>query len=375
MAMKLKMVKPKSGGGFTEKFRLTELKHIIRVFPFVHNGEANLAALDFVHFGGTGEAPVPCLGQGCPACLAANKAGNKRGKKVTRYPMLIVDVDGDKTKLVRFDAPQSVYKAIYGLISEGDADDYLGNNGMDFLIKTNPKSEPSNRYTVMPRVKGSEVLEIPDSEIDLIAEVEADRESNGIGTTDATDDTPADDADGDAGGDTPDVEDAADDADAPADDDATDDADDKEEAKPAAKTVASVKCVACNGKGKNSKGGVCDSCRGKGKIATTPAAKPAAKPAPKAPAKKEEDEAVDDPWADTDDDAEDAAAEEPAADEPAAEDDDDGADDIKAKDKVLFSQGGKKIKGVFTGKFRQGKMVIEANGQLWTIDSDKVSKA
>ena len=341
--MTLKMLKPRQGGGFTEKFRLTQPKHVIRVYPFKHGEEDNLAALDFMHFGGPGEPPSPCLGSGCPICLQANKTANKRLRKVTRYPMLVVDIESDTSKLIRFDAPASVYKQIYSILEEGSAEDYLGDSGMDFIIKTNAGSQPSDRYNVTLRVKGSAVLEIGDATIDLIEEVEHDRE--------------------------------------PIADEET-----VEEEEGVVETEV-VTCPACKGKGKNSKGGKCVPCQGSGKIEVDPTTDDSTgtdePETPKTPSGKtppvkgkKGTSAPVDLWADDDTEGEGTTGEGDATEEPAPEEENplDSESDIMAKDKVMFTQGGKNIKGTFTGKFRQNKMVIEANGQLWTIEPEKVTK-
>jgi len=327
---KLNMMKPKAGGGFTEKFRLTEKKHLLRIYPFMHDGEQHLAALNFIHFTAQGEAPIQCLGTGCPVCLEAQKTGNKRLKKVTRYPMLVVNVEaeGEDKKVVLFDAPASIYKQMYSILEGVDTDDYLGDEGMDFMIKTNAGSQPSDRYNVMIRVKGSESLEFGEPKIDVVEEVEADREP--VATDD--DDEPADE----------------------------------------------FTCKACEDTGVNSKSEPCPICSGKAdEEEDEEEEKPAKK---KAEPKEEKDE---DPWADEEDENEGeeddkGADEEDIQDVQDGDEEDDGKedeDDISKGDKVVFKNKGKNLKGKFTGKFRKGKMVIEANGQLWTVDSEKVTKA
>lgn len=185
MPMTLVAPTPRSGGGFTDSFRITQSKHMIRVFPFKHDEKDHLAAVSVIHF--IDNVPQTCTGPNCPYCAESKaiqkEAKEKGGKRpdnrmrpVTRYPMAVVDVESDPTKILRFDAPTTVYKAIYNQIKDEDPADYLGNNGIDFIIKKNAAAAtPQDTYAVSPRLKGSEPLSIKDEDIpDLVDEVARD---------------------------------------------------------------------------------------------------------------------------------------------------------------------------------------------------------
>lgn len=180
MTMQLKAPVPGSGGGFTDRFKLQQNKHTIRVFPFTHDDELHLAACTHMHFTGPGHnVPTPCGGKDCAHCAEAaalkDKEQAKRMRRVVRYPMAVVDMDGDLDTILRFDAPSSVYKVIYNLTQDQGAENVVGNSGIDIIIKTNANAGPSDYYAVSPLLKGSKKLNIDDESVpDLIKETLAD---------------------------------------------------------------------------------------------------------------------------------------------------------------------------------------------------------
>ena len=178
MATKLNMPAPKSGGGFTERFRFSKSKHNIRVFPFVHEGESTLAAINVIHF--IGNVPESCSGTGCPHCAEFKATKNRDLRPTTRYPMLVVDLDNVEAGVQKLDSPASVYKAIYKILQSDNPDEILGNEGVDFIVDYDKSAQPSDMYAVNLRRKGSVVLDVEGDDLsDLIAEVTDSRERDG----------------------------------------------------------------------------------------------------------------------------------------------------------------------------------------------------
>ena len=173
MPLQLKMPTP-SAGGFTTSFKLKEPKHVLRVFSFKHKGEDHLAGVQHLHF--VDKHRMPCsMKPDCPICAQAKAEDNKDLRRNTKYPMAIVDIENDESVVLRFDAPASVYKAIHDAMKDQDPADFIGNNGVDFIINTNTKALPQDYYKVTARLKGSKTLEIDEDAIpDVIEEAERD---------------------------------------------------------------------------------------------------------------------------------------------------------------------------------------------------------
>lgn len=179
MALKLNKPMPMSGGGFTDSFKFTKAKHYLRVFPYPHGGELNLALVNKIHFM-EDKHVVPCTGKNCVACAECEATGNKRLRCVTRYVMLVCDTEGDTTKVQRLDAPSSVYKQIFNLMQEGEPEDWVGNNGTDFIVAYNKNAQPADMYSVTPRMKGSPKLKIDDADLPDLTEEIANENSRKI---------------------------------------------------------------------------------------------------------------------------------------------------------------------------------------------------
>ncbi len=185
MAKKLNMPAPKAGGGgYTDRLVMQEGKNVIRVFPMEHNGDSFLAVPDVVvHFENGNGKPVPCLGKDCPMCHEAARTKDRKLRSVTRYPMAVHAIspehDGDK-RIVKYDAPSSVYAAIYSLVVE-NGEEILGNEGLDIIINYDKKKQGTDKYKVTLKAKGCDELDIEESEIpDLIAEWESDKSAGGV---------------------------------------------------------------------------------------------------------------------------------------------------------------------------------------------------
>ena len=170
--MKLNIPKVSSGGGFTDRYRTTKAKNLIRVFPFQHGKEMHLAITEYLHF--VDNVPQPCQGSGCAICEEAQATKNKRLRKITKYKMAVVDIDGDDSVVLCYDAPTTVYRGILRII-EDDPDEYIGNNGIDMIVHYDKSADPGSMYAVNPRIKGSAKLKINKKDIpDLIEELRSD---------------------------------------------------------------------------------------------------------------------------------------------------------------------------------------------------------
>lgn len=188
----LTMPSPKSGGGgsYTDQFRVSKTRHKIRVFAYEHDGEDHLAKMHRIHFVDGKVVPFD------PAIQAeAKKTGNKRLNAVTRYAMAVVDTEADKDTILKWDCPTSAYRQIFAILSDEDTDaeDILGNQGQDFIINNDRNAEASAQYSVTLRQKGSVELEIDDDDVpDLWAEIEEDGdEPLAEHTTDEEEEAPA----------------------------------------------------------------------------------------------------------------------------------------------------------------------------------------
>ena len=173
----------KTGGGGSGYFRIEKDRHALRVFPFLHDDEPTLAAVDVIHFMPDGPS-MPCEGDGCRHCQEAKQSKNKRLRASTRYPMYVVDVEDDPEVVMIFDAPSSIYRDVYSACEEaGDEwESLLGNSGQDFIIKRNKKGGAAGYYMTTLRPKASVILEIDDDELeDLVTLVEERREASGGG--------------------------------------------------------------------------------------------------------------------------------------------------------------------------------------------------
>ena len=147
------MIEPKQGGPWA--LTCSELPRPSTesgFFPFDHDGDGQLAAYHRMHF--TDAGPVPYSPE---IEEEARRKNDKRMKAVHRYSLAVVDTDEDPTKVLRYDAPTTVYRAIHAILNEDevDAEDYLCNDGNDFIIKHDKNQQPQNQYTVTLRLKGS----------------------------------------------------------------------------------------------------------------------------------------------------------------------------------------------------------------------------
>lgn len=186
MAKKLNMPAPKAGGsgGFTDRLVLQAGKNVIRVYPITHGDDSFLAVPNVVvHFENGNGKPIPCLGKDCPMCHEAAKTKDRKLRNVTRYPMAVFAIepehDGEK-RVVKYDAPSSVYAAIYSLVTE-NGEEILGNEGLDIIINYDKKKQGTEMYKVTLKAKGCAELDIADGEIpDLVAEWENDKGAGGV---------------------------------------------------------------------------------------------------------------------------------------------------------------------------------------------------
>lgn len=187
-----KLVMPQVKGNFdnSDRFKFEKASHSLRVYAFHHADQDHLAAVDVIHFLPSGGAPKACKGDNCPYCaeafaidskMAAENGGKKpqgqrnRLKAVTRYPLVVVDTEAKEQSFMRWDAPQTVYQAIYNNINDprNGGPELLGNDGTDFIIAYNAKAQPAQQYSVSLRLKNNLKLKMDTDKIpDLIAEVE-----------------------------------------------------------------------------------------------------------------------------------------------------------------------------------------------------------
>lgn len=172
--MKRLNMPPKPIAGNMDIFRRRKPKHILRVFPFTHDDELHLAAAMQVHFHGEGGPPSRCTGPGCRNCAEAGD--NKRLRRQNRFPTLVVDLEADSSKPLRYDMPSSVYTQLYSLLEDvEDPSSMLGNKGTDLTLKYDDTASPANQYLLSWKMGPCQKLAISaDALIDLIAAIEAE---------------------------------------------------------------------------------------------------------------------------------------------------------------------------------------------------------
>jgi len=149
-----------SGGAF---FRRDKPKHTLRFFWFNHEGRKRLARRDVVHFGPAGT--IPCQGSGCPICKEAADTNDRRLRAIERFGIIVIDMESDERQPKRYDAPSSVYSKLLVQIDEAGPEAILGNEGVDFTLKYDESQNPANKYQLIPKLKGSEVLDIDEDDI------------------------------------------------------------------------------------------------------------------------------------------------------------------------------------------------------------------
>lgn len=154
-----------SGGGSGDYWKRTGSKHTLRFFPFRDsNGKLKLAVSESTHF--VNNTPHDCEGPGCAYCKEAADTKNRRLRAVHRMRLLVIDMDAEEQKLQPYDCPTSVYKKLKGFCDEaGDPAEILGNEGVDFVLKYDGDAQPSSQYQLIPKLKGSEVLDISDDDL------------------------------------------------------------------------------------------------------------------------------------------------------------------------------------------------------------------
>jgi hypothetical protein len=164
------------GGGF---FRRSAPKHVLRFFPFAHDGKVKLSRRRVVHF--MGDGVHDCEGKECPHCEEAIATKNKRLRATEKFSTAVVDMENDLETVLVFDVPVSVYEKIVGLI-EDEPEAYLGNEGVDFILKYDGSKRPASQYTITPKLKGSKELNVAEEAIPDIEDMDFARDDDNGGT-------------------------------------------------------------------------------------------------------------------------------------------------------------------------------------------------
>lgn len=155
----------RASGGL-DYLTLTEGANVVRIIPFEHNGQVEMAVEAAMHYGiGPQERSVICprvtVGERCPVCDLVEQAPDEYGdmRAKARWFFHVLDRNDEKAGLQVLGCGSMIFGPITELLEDPDIGTDLLNvkSGFDIVIMRTGSGRRGTRYSVRPRPKKSTV--------------------------------------------------------------------------------------------------------------------------------------------------------------------------------------------------------------------------